>query len=209
MVEFDVRRTRDGALVIHHDPFVAGVGVIIELDASALPTYVPTLVEALEACSGMEVNIEIKNDEREPDFDPDDEVAAEVVALLASRGDADAMLISSFRRATIDAIRAANAELRTGFLFTMPPLSPLRLKAMIHRTAAAGHTAIHPYHRGVTRRMIDQAHEVGLAVNVWTVDDPNRMRSLARMGVDALITNVPAVGVETFRARDSHAGGHT
>ena len=33
--------------------------------------------------------------------------------------------------------------------------------------------------------MVDQAHEVGLAVNDWTVDDPNRMRSLARLGVDA------------------------
>ena len=206
MVEFDVRRTRDEVLVIHHDPFVAGVGFIIELDASALPRYVPTLVEALDACRGMEVNIEIKNDEREPDFDPDDVVAAKVVELLASRGDAHAMLISSFRRLTIDTVRGANTELRTGLLFTMPPLSSLRLKAMIHRTATAGHLAIHPHHRGVTRRMVDQAHDVGLAVNVWTVDDPNRMRSLARIGVDALITNVPAIGVETFRDRDSHVG---
>ena len=55
--------------------------------------------------------------------------------------------------------------------------------------------------------MVDQAHEVGLAVNVWTVDDPNRMRSLARIGVDALITNVPAIGVETFRSPDSHVSG--
>ena len=111
------------------------------------------------------------------------------------------MLISSFRFPTIDAIRAANPDVRTGFLLALPPLSPLRLTAMILRTAAAGHVAIHPHHRGVTRRMVDQAHEVGLAVNVWTVDDPNRMRSLARIGVDALITNVPAIGVETFRVR--------
>ena len=206
MVEFDVRRTRDGALVIHHDPIVAGVGVIIELDASALPTYIPTLVEALDACRGMEVNIEIKNDEREPDFDPDDLVATQVVELLGSRDDADAMLISSFRFPTIDAVRAANPDLRTAFLFSMPPLSPLRLKAMILRTASAGHVAIHPYHRGVTRWMVDQAHQAGLAVNVWTVDDPNRMRSLARIGVDALITNVPAIGVDTFRVRHPTPG---
>ncbi len=203
MVEFDVRRTRDGALVIHHDPIVAGVGVLIELDASALPSYVPTLVAALDACQGMEVNIEIKNDEREPDFDPTDLVARQVVDLLASRADAGAMLISSFRLPTIDAVRLANSELRTGFLFAMPPVSPLRLKAMIHRTAAAGHVAIHPHHRGVTRRMVDLAHEVELRVNTWTVDDPTRMCALARIGVDSLITNVPAVGVETFRVRGS------
>ncbi len=200
MVEFDVRRTRDGALVIHHDPVVAGVGAIIDRDATALPAYIPTLVDALDACRGMDVNIEIKNDEHEPDFDPDEMVAAQVVELLAPRDDAGAMLISSFRFATINAVREANPKVCTGFLFTMPPLSPLRLKAMILRTAAAGHVAIHPHHRGVTRRMVDQAHAAGLAVNVWTVDDPNRMRALARMGVDALITNVPAIGVETFRA---------
>jgi glycerophosphoryl diester phosphodiesterase len=30
-------------------------------------------------------------------------------------------------------------------------------------------------------------------VNVWTVDDPERMRALAEMGVDAIITNVPSL----------------
>lgn len=200
MVELDVRRTRDGALVVHHDPVVAGVGPIVALDASALPVYVPSLDAALDACRGMEVNVEIKNDPSEPDFDPDDAIARSVVGVLAARDDARAMLVSSFRFATIDAVRAANDTLRTGFLFTMPPLSALRLKALVHRTAAAGHVAIHPYHRGVTKRMVDLAHEVDLAVNTWTVDDPNRMRSLAKMGVDALITNVPAIGVATFAA---------
>ena len=198
MVELDVRRTRDRVLVVHHDPIVARVGVIVELDAAALPAYVPSLTAALDACRGMEVNVEIKNDETEPDFDAHDDIAREVVRLLTARNDAHAMLISSFRFATIDAVRAADESLRTGFLFAMPPLSPLRLKALVHRTAAAGHVAIHPYHRGVTKRMVDLAHEVDLAVNTWTVDDPSRMRSLARMGVDAVITNVPAIAVETF-----------
>lgn len=198
MVELDVRRTGDGALVIHHDPTIAGVGVIIELDMASLPAYVPSLSAALDACRGMEVNIEIKNESNEPDFDPEETVVAEVVNLLSTRDDASAMLISSFRFATIEAVRARDERLRTGFLFAMPPISPLRLKALIHRTAAAGHVAIHPYHRGVTKRMVDLAHEVGLAVNTWTVDDPGRMRVLAKIGVDALITNVPAVGVAVF-----------
>lgn len=201
MVELDVRRTLDGALVIHHDPVIAGLGALIELPASALPDYVPTLAQALDACQGLEVNIEIKNERGDPDFDSDETVAADVVDLLSSRSDADAMLISSFRFNTIDVIRALDPDLRTGFLFAMPPLSPLRLKAMILRTAAAGHVAIHPYHRGVTKRMVDLAHEVGLAVNTWTVDDPARMRTLATAGVDALITNVPSVAVETFHKR--------
>ena len=134
------------------------------------------------------------------DDDPAELLAAQVLELLAHRNDANRMLISSFRFETIAAIREGNDDVRTGFLFTMPPLSPLRMKAMIHRTAASGHVALHPYHRGVTRTMVDMAHEVDLQVNTWTVDDPRRMRALARLGVDAVITNVPSVAVETYRS---------
>ena len=199
MVELDVRRTLDGALVVHHDPFINGLGPIVGRNRAELPDYVPLLTEALDACEGMQVNIEIKNDRSEPDFDPNDAVAAAVVSLLGQRGDGDRMLVSSFRFDTIDAALRHNSSLRTGFLFTRSPLSALRLKALLHRTAAAGHVAVHPYHRGVTRRMCELAHDVGLMVNTWTVDDPVRMLVLSQMGVDAVITNLPSVAVESFR----------
>ena len=199
MAELDVRRTVDGALIVHHDPSIVGLGAIAGRRQEELPEYVPTLSDALNACRGMQVNIEIKNDRSEPDFDQSDSVAASVVALLDERGDGDMMLISSFRFDTIDAVLRLNATLRTGFLVARSPLSSLRLKALIHRTAAAGHVALHPHHRGVTRRMCEIAHDVGLTVNTWTVDDPARMLVLARMGVDAVITNVPSVAVDSFR----------
>jgi glycerophosphoryl diester phosphodiesterase len=195
MVEFDVRRTADGVLVVHHDPRIDGLGPIVGAPASALPDYVPTFDAALDACVGMDVNIEIKNDPTEPDFDSDDRVAHAVMARLADLGDAARMLISSFRQETIDAVRVLNPRIRTGYLFTMPPLSPLRMKALVLRIAAAGHDAIHPYHRGVSPRMVSIAHDVGLDVNTWTVDDPKRIRALARMGVDAVITNTPATAL--------------
>ena len=202
MVELDVRRTSDGALVVHHNPMIAGLGVIAEHTHPQIPPHVPTLAMALDACAGLDVNIEIKNDPAEPDFDAQEHIAAQVVELLRKRADADRMLISSFRFETIDAIRAGNDRLRTGFLFTMPPLSPLRMKAMIRRTASAGHGAIHPYYRGVTRSMVEIAHEVDLHVNTWTVDDPRRMRTLAKLGVDALITNVPSVALDALGRMD-------
>ena len=42
-------------------------------------------------------------------------------------------------------------------------------------------------------RVIDPLHAAGLRVNTWTVDDPGRVAALARLGVDAVITNVPDV----------------
>src|SRR5688572_20980568 len=61
MVELDVRRTVDGALVIHHDALIPELGAIHELRQNALPPWVPTLEQAMEACDGMTVNIEVKN----------------------------------------------------------------------------------------------------------------------------------------------------
>jgi len=59
-VELDVRRTRDGVLVVHHDPTVDSLA-IAQNTRSALPHYVPTLVEALESLEDVAVNVEIKN----------------------------------------------------------------------------------------------------------------------------------------------------
>jgi glycerophosphoryl diester phosphodiesterase len=45
----------------------------------------------------------------------------------------------------------------------------------------------------VTKEFVDRAHGLAIAVNVWTVDDPERMHALAEMGVDAIITNIPSL----------------
>ena len=59
---------------------------------------------------------------------------------------------------------------------------------------AHGHQAFHPYQAVVDITLVERAHAAGIAVNVWTVDDPDRMRDLARMGVDGIVTNDVATG---------------
>ena len=71
-MELDVRRTADGVLVVHHDAHLADGRAIVELAAADLPDAVPTLAAALDACAGMGVNIEIKNNHPDPDLDPDE-----------------------------------------------------------------------------------------------------------------------------------------
>src|SRR4051812_31066766 len=81
-VELDVHRTRDGALVVHHDADIEGFGVIAEhltADVRAAHPWVPTLSEVLDECRGLLVNVEIKNQPSDADFDPAETVAAAVV----------------------------------------------------------------------------------------------------------------------------------
>ncbi|HET9600676.1 MAG TPA: glycerophosphodiester phosphodiesterase, partial [Acidimicrobiales bacterium] len=70
MVELDVRRSADGVLVVHHNADLADGRAVASTASRELPGTVPALDEALAACEGMTVNVEIKNDPDEPGFDP-------------------------------------------------------------------------------------------------------------------------------------------
>ena len=107
------------------------------------PSYVPTFGEALDACGGLWVNIEIKNDEADPDFDPLDRVAVEVLATLAERG-RGRWLISSFRLATVDRCRLLDPTVPTAWLTMEFGAETIDL------AAARGHTALHPWESTVT-----------------------------------------------------------
>jgi glycerophosphoryl diester phosphodiesterase len=75
------------------------------------------------------------------------------------------------------------------------------LQTDLDRAESAGHVAINPWFGLVTKEFVDRAHALGIAVNVWTVDDPEQMRALADMGVDAIITNVPSLCREVLSER--------
>lgn len=193
-VELDVRRGRDGALVVHHDAVLPGGRSIVDLGVGDLPGEVPLLGAVLDVCSDLVVNIEIKNVDVDPDHDPDEYLAGAVVDLLADRGGCDEVLISSFSLATIDRVRALDPDLATGYL-----ASPRWDQAnALERAVAAGHSAFHPYHLVVNDDLVRQAHDAGLTVNVWTVDEPDRMCWLVEVGVDAIITNVPDLARQTL-----------
>ncbi len=193
-VELDVRRTRDGVLVVHHNPTLADGRVISQCDHADLPEFLPTLDLALDACSPLWVNVEIKNDSSEPDFDPFDTIADDTIALLSRRDEGDRRwLISSFRRETIERCRALRPTIPTAWLTVT--IEPERVSSVINDLVASGHTALHPWHGTVTRELVQRCHSVGLDVNTWTCDDPERMTELMVWEIDGICTNVPDVGL--------------
>jgi len=198
-VELDVRRTLDGVLVVHHDPHLDDGRVICRTAAAQRPVHIPLLADALDACAGMWVNLEIKNDPSEPDFDPNEWVAEQTMALLHERGEPDRWLMSSFRIETMDRCRAVAPHIRTAWLTSRPPRDAVT--TLVRR----GHAGLHPKVRHVSRELLEDCHAAGLFVNTWTCDDPVRMAELIEWGIDGICTNVPdvALAVRNGRANDS------
>lgn len=189
-VELDARRSADGVVVVHHDDELADGRVIVDLDRNEIPVTVCDLTGALDACRPMGVNIEIKNWPTDRDFDPSFAVAEFVVAEVGRRSTQAETLVSCFHRETLDRVRALDPTMPTAFLHHVVDRPWAELAADV---AGAGHRALHPWDGVVDAELVAAAHGSGLAVNVWTVDDPVRMRKLIDLGVDGLCTNVPDV----------------
>jgi glycerophosphoryl diester phosphodiesterase len=190
----DVRRSADGVLVVHHDARADLVGLLAEVpfaEIRAARPEIPTLDEAFEACAGLLVNVEIKCLPWEPDADPDHAVVSSV-AERVRRQPLD-VVVSSFDLDTIDAMRTAAPEIPTGFL-----VHGVDLATAAGLARDRGHAWLHPSRAALLEtpdaaHAVDAAHDQGLRVDVWTVDDPEEVRALAAAGVDAIITNVPDI----------------
>jgi glycerophosphoryl diester phosphodiesterase len=187
MVELDVRLLADGALAVHHDVHLPDGRRLPDLVRGDLPEHVPLLDEALAACEGMDVNVEIKNSATDPSYDPSAVVADRVAEVVNAAGVGGRVLVSSFDLATAD--RAKATGLASAWLVVAVPDDG------IETLLAHGLVALHPWHEFVTEDLVRRCHEHGLRVNAWTVDDPDRMRELAGWGVDGICTNVPDIAV--------------
>ncbi len=199
-VELDVRRAADGGLAVHHDAHLADGRAIVEVPRGELPAEVPDLGAALDACAGLDVvNVEIKNWPDDVDFDASLGHVDRVVEVLADRSAAERsrILVSGFHLPSMDRVLELAPDLATAWLVIGPgadgrtPTDVDPVAAMVAEVADRGHRALHPHHAFVTTELVVAAHERGVAVNAWTCDDPDRIRWLAGIGVDGVVTNVP------------------
>jgi glycerophosphoryl diester phosphodiesterase len=204
-VEIDVRRTRDGVLVLSHDPVIDGFGLLVEhsfeLLRAAVPR-IPTLEEAFDALAGMIVNVEVKCFPTEPDADPERLVVRGVAEMVERRNLYEQVIVSSFELAAVDTARALDARIATAWL-----TSRLATTTTIPIAAARGHAWLHPDRATMMAASADgpavnaavrEAAAHGIRLDVWTVDEPDDIAALASAGVDAIITNVPDLALDVL-----------
>ena len=193
MIEIDLHRTRDGAVVITHDESLEGLGghgeiadatldEVRALDAGA-GERVPLLDEVLDAFGeALPFNLELKASTRGP------YAGLEGLALQAAteRGILPGTLFSSFFDPVLVRLRELSEDARIGVL-----VSPRAPERWLERAQAVGACAVNFHTILATPETIERAHEAGLAVNVYTVDDEPTLARLVADGVEGIFTNYP------------------
>jgi glycerophosphoryl diester phosphodiesterase len=212
-VEFDVRLSADGVPVVVHDPDVSrvsnGAGFVHELPVDDLRALelsgggrIPTLREVLDLLSGRAgLDIEIKNIPGEPAFDSPKEAVLQA-CLRELDGFEGPVLVTSFNWLSIERCRELAPAIPTGFL-TIGAVDP---RAAFVYARDAGHRWVLPNAAPLLEAgdpFVEEVHAAGMLVGTWVVDDREPFARLLAMGVDAVATNDPELGVsarEEFRA---------
>ena len=117
-------------------------------------------------------------------------MAALTAAAIEEAGWTARVLVSSFQMATLRAVQAADGRLALGRLWGFAA----EVEPALVAAAEAGFGAVHPFVLSVDTELVERAHAMGLAVNVWTVNAPEDLRAMVAAGVDTVITDRLARG---------------
>ena len=211
MLEMDVRATRDGRVVVIHDPTVDrtcdGTGEVAELPWSVVRgldaghhfrdevgaysfrgrgVSIPLFEEVLEAFPATRLNVEAKSADAAPGL----------VEIIRRHGAQERVLVAAEKESNRSFVRgyqgpwgASKMQIRRFWISQR--LLPLNLY-----TPAADVLQVPEKWEGftvVTPRFVERAHARNIPVHVWTVDDPDDMRRLLSWGVDGIQTDRPDI----------------
>lgn len=195
MIEFDIRRTREGEMIAFHDASVGGAPVSTltrdEVGAAA-GVRPPLLTEVLQACAGrIRLDVEFK----------EDGYVADVMAVLRAGFDPSQLVVTSFLPAVVAQAKEAFPEVKTGLLVG-EDRSPLDLSGRLRelypvdlaRRVRADYLA--PHYKLAGLGVVRRAAAAGLPCLLWTVNSPALIRRYAAdPRVAAIITDVAAQAV--------------
>jgi glycerophosphoryl diester phosphodiesterase len=199
-IECDIRLTRDGVPVVFHDedtlrlceaPGSIEARSLAEVSALRVRgERIPTLADLLETTRPLFTHREraLVNIELKPTAAPDALVAACLPLLAPWVADpAVELVISSFDPRVLRSAIAARVPWRHAFLYET--IAALRFLDFLK---PAGALDLHPPEELASPEHLAEHAAPDRRFRVWTVDDVGRARTLAGLGVDAIITNYPA-----------------
>jgi glycerophosphoryl diester phosphodiesterase len=186
-IELDVHATRDGVVVVHHDPVPRAASADPTLAGRAIAdlTYdqlrgfrvapavsIPTLAEVLALVGGAAVvYVELKGTG----------IERRVVDVI--RASTARCAVHSFDHAAVARVRTLAPDLRRGLLFSRRPRDPGAAME------AAGALDAWPEWPLIDEDFVASVRRLGGAVIAWTVNDAAAARRLTSMGVDGICTD--------------------
>ena len=193
-LELDVHLSRDGVVVVHHDPLLDRTtrlrGPIAERTVDELRRVnVPTLAEVFARYRDPRIIIELKVNSAE--------LAAATINVVRKADAVERVCLGSFGLRVLRAARAIEPAIATSGAREEVRWALYRswVRWPVSGMAYTGYQI--PELAGSTRvvspRFVEYAHDAGLGVQVWTVDTEDQARRLMAWGVDALITDRPDI----------------
>lgn len=207
-IETDVHATSDGHVVAFHDndlkrtcdsPLKIAEATMDELSHARIDgtDSIPLLTEILNAWPDVKVNIDCKSDA----------VVAPLIKQLRNSQCLDRVCIGSFSDQRLARIRE---EFGTSVCTSMGPREVASLVIGTHaripvRPTKHALVAQIPVRQGpipvVTRRTVQRAHDLGLLVHVWTIDEPEEIARLLDLGADGIMSDDTIALRDVFHAR--------
>ena len=182
-IELDVHATRDGVVIVHHDPVVnapaAARARIADLSASEISRFplahgveIPTLEKVLNAVGDWAmVYVEIKAQGIEP-----------LVVRCIRESDARCA-VHAFDHRVVKTVKRIFPAIRTGVLEVARHIDP------VASLVAAGAQDLWQEVSFIDEELVARAHSVNARVIAWTSDDPDQWETLKQIGVDGICTD--------------------
>ena len=176
---------------------------------------IPKLSELLELSSknkseNLLINLEIKSTPDEENLTPTPEEMVKLVMREVNKSNLqNKIIISSFDWRTLTEIKNLYPEISRAYL-SFQQQAGIKIKNTIYNRSpwmsylpffekyelpkiikSQGGKALHPYHKDITKKLVDISHQEDLPVNVWTVNEENDMLKMIEYGVDGIMTDYP------------------
>lgn len=202
LIEIDVHATRDGHLVVLHDPTMDrttdGRGAVRDatlaevrrlragmwFDPPFADARVPTLAEVLEMTRRrVPLLVEVKPRGIS-------ELVVETIRDLRAMED---VIVQSFHPTSVKEVRELERRIPAALLVGRVPVGHTRWRgrSLVKKALQVGANALALSHLAVTPSLADEVHRRAMSLWVWTVDEEVAMQKMIQLGADGVITNHP------------------
>ncbi len=192
--EFDVHLTKDGVIVVHHDQNVGKIDIqtstykALKKERLRNGEKLPTLEQYLDAGKDLSCKLvlEIKKQKVQSH---EDSLVRQCVDMVKSKGLTDRIVWISFSGKACELLHQLLPDAHIQYLLGDWDPKTIKAKGLSGIDYEQKVLALHP-------EWIKECHDLGLVVNVWTVNDLNTINQFIKAGVDFITTNAPVEGLK-------------